>query len=152
MRGYKKFAQAQFYGKYPIMLTRLLIDNLTKEQYSGVTKRPSGILSSTRDTLNPLLNTEVLKARLEVIEHYRYEHGIKMAHWPYYAMQRLSGHLMRYKFNYAIKGFAAYLMYRDLARYSHMRSTSFTTIQQDAYMIGTFLFHAGVFTGVCLII
>lgn len=94
-----------------------------------MTKRPSGILSSTRDTLNPLLNTEVLKARLEVIEHYRYEHGVKMVHWPHYAMQRLSGHLMRYKFNYAIKGFAAYLMYRDFARYSHMRSTSFTTIQ-----------------------
>jgi len=33
------------------------IDNLTKEQFSGVSKRPSGVLSASRDTLNPLLNT-----------------------------------------------------------------------------------------------
>jgi len=32
-------------------------DNLTKEQFSGVSKRPSGVLSASRDTLNPLLNT-----------------------------------------------------------------------------------------------
>ena len=40
-----------------LLVLLLYVDNLTKEQFSGVSKRPSGILSASRDTLNPLLNT-----------------------------------------------------------------------------------------------
>jgi hypothetical protein len=38
-----------------------------------------------------------------------------MAHWPHFAMNRFANHVMRFKYNYAIKGFAAYLIYRDIA-------------------------------------
>jgi len=92
-------------------------DNLTKEQYTGVVKRPSSFLSASRDTLNPRLNTETLKNRLRVIEHFKTINGVELAHWPHFALTRFGKHLYRYKFNYAIKGFAAYLIYRDYARY-----------------------------------
>ena len=96
-------------------------ENLTKEQYTGLVNRERpGILSTSRDTLNPLLNTETLKNRLAVIEHYKYLHGVEHAHWPHFAMSRLGRHLMKYKFNYAVKSFALYMVYRDIALFRHM--------------------------------
>ena len=47
--GYQKFATAQFY------------ENLTAEQYSGVVPRQINALSVSKDTLNPMLNANVLK-------------------------------------------------------------------------------------------
>jgi hypothetical protein len=117
-----------------------------------VIKRPSGVLSVSRDTLNPLLNTETLKNRLNVIEHYRYINGVEMAHWPHFAMNRFAKHVMRFKFNYAIKGFAAYLIYRDIAQYRQMKATSYVTFQQDVVAGGAFAFHTGVFAGLCALI
>ena len=71
------------------MLTRLVyIENLTKEQYTGVIPTKLNALSASRDTLNPLLNAKLLKDRLEAIEHYKYQHGIKYARWPHYALGR----------------------------------------------------------------
>ena len=51
-----------------------------------------------------------------------------MAHWPHFAMSRFARHVYRFKFNYAIKGFAAYVIYRDVAEYRKMKETSFVTI------------------------
>ena len=103
------------------------IDNLTKEQFSGVTKRPGGVLSASRDTLNPLLNTQTLKNRLAVIEHFKTQAG-QHAYWPHYAMTNVARHLLKYKFNYAVKGFAAYVVYRDIANYNHLNQRTFLTI------------------------
>ena len=129
-----------------------ILDNLTKEAYSGVSKRPSGILSVSRDTLNPLLNTQTLKNRLGDIEHYKYINGVQFAHWPHFALTRFANHLNRYKFNYAIKGFAAYIIYRDLAQYKHHKNTSFVTMQQEmSFVIATGL-HTGVFVGLLALI
>ena len=50
----------------------LVIENLTSEQYSGVVPRQINALSVSRDTLNPLLNTTILKQRLNMIEHYKH--------------------------------------------------------------------------------
>ena len=71
------------------------------------------LLNSSRDTLNPLLNTNTLKTRLEMIEAYKYKHGKMYARWPHYFMQRVSQNLWRYKFNYAVKGFAAFLVFQE---------------------------------------
>lgn len=116
--GYQKFASAQFYN------------NLTKEQYAGSVVKSSklGVLSTSRDTLNPLLNTETLKNRLAVIQHYKYLNGVEHAHWPHFALARLGRHLMKYKFNYAVKGFAAYMVYRDIAAYQHLQKRTFMSI------------------------
>lgn len=86
-------------------------------------------MSASRDTLNPKLNTANLQHRLELINYYKYRNGVEMANWPHFAMKRLINHTMRYKFNYAIKGFAAYLMYRDIAQYRHMKATSYLSYQ-----------------------
>ncbi len=86
-----------------------------------MSKRPAGILSASRDTLNPLLNTTTLKNRLADIQHYKYINGVEFAHWPHYVLTRLARHTYRYKFNYAIKGFAGYLVYRDYATYRQLK-------------------------------
>ena len=90
------------------------LENLTNEQYSGIVPRSINALSASRDTLNPLLNTTVLKQRLADIEKYKYLHGEKYARWPAYFMANTGRHLWKYKFNYAVKGFAAYLVYREI--------------------------------------
>lgn len=125
---------------------------MTKEQYSGVSKRPAGVLSASRDTLNPLLNTNTLKNRLNAIEHYKYVHGVERAHWPHFALARFGRHVMRYKGNLAVKGFFAYLIYRDLAYRSQMHQTSFVTLQQEGYMIAQTAMHTGAFLGLCAMI
>ena len=109
------------------------LENLTKEQYSGVARssRRHGILSASRDTLNPLLNSQNLKNRLALIQHYKTVHG-DHAFWPHFFMRRVANHAMKYKFNYAVKGFAAYLVYRDFANYQHMKETSFMTMQSES--------------------
>ena len=84
---------------------------MTKEQYSGVIPKQINALSVSKDTLNPLLNTQVLKDRLIAIEHYKWVGGARYARWPHYFMQNFANHLWKYKFNLAVKGFAAYMMY-----------------------------------------
>ena len=92
----------------------MLIENLTREQFTGVVPSRLNGLSHSRDTLNPLLNAEVLKERLMMIEHYKNQHGVQYARWPHYYLSRVGSRLYKYKFSYALKGFAAYLIYRDV--------------------------------------
>jgi len=107
--GYQKFASAQFF------------ENLTKEQYSGEFRPRITGLSISRDSLNPLLNAQILKERLALIEHYKAANGGHMFHhWPYYFMKNMGTHMNRYKFNYGLKAFAAYVVYRDLQNWQHM--------------------------------
>ena len=40
-------------------------------------------------------------------------------------MPRIANHLMKYKFNYLIKGFAAYMVYSDVQHYQHMKTQVF---------------------------
>ena len=124
---------------------------MTKEQYSGVT-RPRGVLSATQDTLNPLLNAQTLKNRLALIEHYKYQHGVEMAHWPHFAMKRAARHLYRYKFNYGVKAFAAYIVYSDYADYKHQQQRTFMTLQQKTNLLTTGAVHFAGFTALCLLI
>ena len=124
---------------------------MTKEQYSGVT-RPRGILSASKDTLNPLLNAETLKNRLALIEHYKYQHGVQMAHWPHFALKRAATHLNRYKFNYGVKAFAAYIVYSDIANYRYENEKTFMTLQRQATHIAKTGAHLGAFTALCLFI
>ena len=86
------------------------------------------MLSASRDTLNPLLNTQTLKNRLAVIEHFKAQAG-QHAYWPHHALTNVARHLLKYKFNYAVKGFAAYVVYRDIANYNYMSQRTFLTLQ-----------------------
>ena len=67
-------------------------------------------------------------------------------------MARFGRHVMRYKGNLAVKGFFAYLIYRDLAYRSQMHQTSFVTLQQEGYMIAQTAMHTGAFLGLCAMI
>ena len=49
----------------------MFVENLTSEQYTGVLPRQINALSVSRDTLNPLLNTNILKQRLTAIDYYK---------------------------------------------------------------------------------
>lgn len=92
--GYQKFATGQFY------------ENLTREQYLG--SRQTSLLSAHRDVLNPAMNLEILKHRLERIHHYKYRFGADHTFWVHAVLRNGSTHLYRYKFNYLFKAYLAY--------------------------------------------
>ena len=110
------------------------------------------MLGVSRDTLNPLLNTRVLQARLNEIEHYKYRHGVERAHWPHFAMMRMFRHLNKYKVNYAIKGAVAFMLWRDIQNRRHMHRTSFVTIQQEQALVAPIFLHGGALFALCAII
>jgi len=93
-----------------------------------------------------------LKNRLALIEHYKYQHGVEMAHWPHFALKRAARHLYRYKFNYGVKAFAAYVVYSDYANYRHQQERTFMTLQQQSSFIATGAVHLGALTAICLLI
>ena len=104
---------------------------MTKEQYSGNYRSNVANLSSSRDTLNPAMNLETLKNRLWVAEHYRLLHGVEHAYWPHYTMRNVGGHLYKYKFNYAVKAFFAYQVYREVQNFRYLNSVSFLKTDQQ---------------------
>ena len=93
---------------------------MTSEQYTGVMPRQINALSVSKDTLNPLLNTTILKQRLAAIDYYNNLHGSKYARWPHFWMGKTACNLWKYKANLAVKGFAAYLVYREVQKYRNL--------------------------------
>jgi hypothetical protein len=89
------------------------------------------MLNSSRDSLNPAVNLETLKNRLWVAEHYRLLNGVEFAYWPHYAMRNVGGHLWKYKFNYAVKAFFIYQVYREIQNYQHVKSVTFLSTDQQ---------------------
>jgi hypothetical protein len=59
-----------------MIATNIIIENLTKEQFSGEYRTRLPKMNASRDSLNPALNLETLKNRLWVIEHYRTLNGV----------------------------------------------------------------------------
>jgi hypothetical protein len=92
-----------------------------------------------------------LKNRLELIQYYKTVHG-DHAFWPHFFMRRVANHALKYKFNYAVKGFAAYLVYRDFANYQHMKETSFLTMQDESKQVAKIMAQSAVFFGICCMI
>lgn len=74
----------------------------------------------------------MLKQRLEDIEFYKYRFGVELARWPHFAMQRLGSHVYKFKGNYLVKGFAAFIVYSDVQHYRYMRTQVFLSNQQEA--------------------
>ena len=140
MQGYQKFANAQFY------------ENLTKEQFSGNFRNAIAPLNASRDSLNPSVGLEKLKNRLWVAEHYRLLHGIEHAYWPHYTLRNIGGHLNKYKFNYAVKAFFAYQVYREVQNYRYLNQVKFMTTSENAYQGATIAWNAFLFTAVSLLI
>ena len=100
--GYQKFAAAQFY------------ENLTKEQYAGAYRPRLSIFNSAKDALNPSVNTETLRNRLWVIDHYRFKYGAAHTYWMHTFLGNQASKLRKYKFNYAFKAFLAYQIYANV--------------------------------------
>lgn len=59
---------------------------------------------------------------------------------------------MKYKFNYAVKGFAAYVVYSDISNYKHMSQRTFITLQKQQELFALGAIHAGFFFGLCALI
>lgn len=126
---------------------------MTKEQYSGEFRPRISAFDGSRDQLNPLLNSNVLKQRLALIAHYKSANGGHMyQHWVHYALRNMWTHLYRYKVNYAVKGFAGYMVYRDIQNFQHMNSVQFMTYQQQAALARPAALNLGVFLGLCAFI
>lgn len=140
--AYKKFTYSLSYA----------LENLTSEQYTGVVPRSINALTVSRDTLNPLLNTTILKQRLAAIEYYKNLHGARYARWPHYWMSQTAQRLWKYKVNLAVKGAAAYMLYREVQNYRNLNEVSVMSIQQSFAGFGAIGTHAAIFGGLCLII
>jgi len=109
-------------------------------------------LSVSRDTLNPLLNTAVLKQRLADIERYKYRNGVEIHRWPHFLLGRMGKHLYKYKFNHGVKAFAAYIVYNDIQHWKHMQSQVFLTYQQEGELVYNTTIHTAMFFGLCAMI
>lgn len=107
------------------------------------------MFSVSKDSLNPRMNARTLKNRLAVIEHYRYRFGVEHAHWPHFMMGRTGNKLYKYKFNYAVKGLAAFMLVKAVADYKHINERAFLSYDKTAeYTLsigGYAAFCAGVF-------
>ena len=55
------------------------------------------IFSATRDALNPFLNTESLRNRLWVIDHYKFRYGAAHTYWVHSALQKYFSHLNKFR-------------------------------------------------------
>ena len=138
----------------PTLTSNSLIhaENLTSEQYTGVVPRQINALSVSRDTLNPLLNANVLKQRLGAIDYYSNLHGPRYMYWPHYFMRSTAQMMWRYKFNFAVKGFCAFMLYREVNQYRNLNEKTVMTIQQNFASFGSIGAHAGLLVGVCCLI
>ena len=87
-----------------------------------------------------------------MIEHFKNLHGEKYAHWPHYWMGRQASQLWKYKFNYAVKGFAAYLVFREVQQYRNLKAKTVMTFNEGFESFAGIGFTAGVFSTVCLLI
>ena len=125
------------------------VENLTNEQYQGVVPRQVNALSVSRDTLNPLLNTQVLKNRLAAIEYYNMQHGSLYARWPKHFMAQTAAKLWKYKVNLAVKGAAGYMLYREVQQYRNLSEKTIMTFQQSFGSFGSIGAHTALFIGVC---
>ena len=129
-----------------------LLENLTSEQYSGVLPRQINALSVSKDTLNPLLNTQVLKQRLNAIEYYKTLHGAQYARWPHFFMKNCANYAWRYKGNLAVKGFLAYMLFAEVQNHRNLNEKTVMTIQQGFSNFGKIGAHAGALAVVCALI
>ena len=99
-----------------------------------------------------MLNTQLLRQRLQMIEHYKYQHGIEIARWPHFFMKRAGSHLYKFKFNYAIKAAALFMVYRDYSQYRYLQTQVFLPIHFDNYCKMSIAAKSGAFVGLCLVI
>ena len=99
-----------------------------------------------------MLNTNILKQRLAAIDYYNNLHGAKYARWPHYWMGQTATRLWKYKVNLAVKGAAAYMLYREVQNYRNLSQVSVMTIQQSFAGFGTIGASAALFGGLCMII
>ena len=136
----------------PSLTNKLVLENLTSEQYSGVLPRQINALSVSKDTLNPMLNTKILKQRLDAIEYYNTLHGLKYARWPHFWMKQTGNYLWKYKGNLAVKGFFAYMVYREVQNYRNLHQKTVMTFNQSFSCFGAIGMTGGAFAAVCALI
>ena len=72
--------------------------------------------------------------------------------WPHYFMKNAARHLYKYKFNYGVKGFAAYVIYRDVANHMYVQKREWLTLDKKYGAYSDMLVHSGIFMGLCLFI
>jgi len=98
------------------------------------------------------LNTGILKKRLADIEYYNNLHGAKYTNWPYFFMKKHANYMWRYKYNLAVKGFAAYMVFREVQQYRNLSEKTLMTIQQSGngmVMIGV---NSAIFGTICMLL
>ena len=98
------------------------------------------------------MNTEKLRNRLALIDHYKYRYGAQHTYWVHYALRNVARNCWTYKFNYLAKGALAYLTYRQIAAYNHAETESFLTEGQRTQHRLSTLAAAGAFVGTSLIV
>ena len=123
---------------------------MTKEQFAG--SHNLNPLDVSKDTLNPALNANLVRNRLQIIEAFKYRHGAEYTYWVNTTMRRVYNQVWKYKFNYLLKGFIAFMAIREYQNYSYVNSMTVLTQGQRIQMRAPGVIYAGAFFGTCLII
>jgi hypothetical protein len=76
-------------------------------------------------------------------EAYRYRHGVEHANWPHFMMRNVSRNVMKFKFNYALKGFALYYVVSDVQNYRYMKTRTFMTSAESMAHLQNIALHGG---------
>mmetsp|Transcript_19338 Transcript_19338/g.29643 ORF Transcript_19338/g.29643 Transcript_19338/m.29643 type:complete len:125 (-) Transcript_19338:31-405(-) len=124
---------------------------MSTEYFAGAS-RGLQVFSSSKDALNPKLNADVLRGRLETIEYYKFRYGKAHRFWLHTYINRVASQLWKYKFNYAVKGFLAFLVYQKYTNYQYMSSVSLLGPVQKLNLQIPIFVHAGIFAGACFVI
>ena len=67
-------------------------------------------------------------------------------------MGRVANQLWKYKFNLLVKGFAGYMVFREVQHYRNLQAKTVMTFEQGAVSFVNIGMTAGAFTAVCLLI
>ena len=87
-----------------------------------------------------------------MIDHYKFRYGASHTYWVHAFLGNLSKNLMKYKFNYALKGFLAYVTYNRYQHYKYIDSIAFLTKPERAGLLQPVVVGAGATAAVMLLI
>ena len=102
--------------------------------------------------MNPQVNTEKLRHRLWLIDHYKYRYGAQHTYWVNAAMRKYGSQLWKYKFNYGLKAAGAVMVWNRYQYYQKQDEERFLTDTERYELAGYTSAYAIGLAGLCCII
>ena len=125
-------------------MTAKYYKNLTDSQYAS-TSRPSSVASGfRRETLNPAINLNRLRERIAATEAINARYTTAQRDWLRLSLEKVGGHLWKYKFNYAIKFVFLFKVMSEIRHFRHLRATTVMKGQTEMDHVSSILFWGAI--------